>query len=139
MLRGKREINIDIIKITQLPTNWVETSDNVNIANGKIITVMASISPHVAKLRRNGKMQADTLMRKIMLYVINDIGKARNQPSTFGIKMNRALFIIPHIKIRGKNGESKSFFFFPIKELIKSNSVAASIIYVLLEIAKVFI
>lgn len=79
MLRGKREINIDIIKITQLPTNWVETSDNVNIANGKIITVMASISPHVAKLRRNGKMHADTLMRKIMLYVINDIGKARNQ------------------------------------------------------------
>lgn len=39
---------------------------------------MASISPHVAKLRRNGKMHADTLMRKIMLYVINDIGKARN-------------------------------------------------------------
>lgn len=88
---------------------------------------MASISPHVAKLRRNGKMHADTLMRKIMLYVINDIGKARNQPSTFGIK------------IRGKNGESKSFFFFPIKELIKSNSAAASIIYVLLEITKVFI
>ena len=39
-------------------------------------------------------MHADTLMRKIMLYVINDIGKARNQPSTFGIKMNRALFIL---------------------------------------------
>lgn len=56
-----------------------------------------------------------------------------------GIKVKRRLLIILQNGKSSSTGDNKDFFFLPRKEQINNSSAVASIAYVLLEIANVFI
>jgi hypothetical protein len=64
------------------------------------------------------------------LYENNIIGNVKNQPNTFGIKIERRLFIIPHTGKSNRATDNKSRLFFPKKEQMSISSAIVSTIYV---------